>query len=136
MELLESRRFLKDFHYRKNVLVRIPRLSLSAWEIAKTSSIIDPGDALYLKLRDVYRGFQLINDNVSLATNSVIYNVLERDKIVNGMMELIERINKWLIPMLNECIDELENRLNFSKEETRKIEEEIEKKKQKLIEIG
>ena len=133
-ELREAKFFLKDFSFDPNVITRIPILPTASWEAAKFAGIIDPKDPLYIKLRDVYRGFQLINENVQVATLTATLSVRSDWKeIASGMMELVERINSWLFPMLVEAIDDLERKIRLPPGEVTEIEEELRKRKIEYI---
>jgi len=137
MELREAKIFLKDFKFEPNVATRIPSLPTASWEAAKSAGIINPRNPLHIKLRDIYRGFQLINENVQVATTTATLSIRsDWMKIVKGMMELNDRINSWLLPILEETLKELEAKLKLSAKEVaaiEKVEEELRKRKAEYI---
>lgn len=130
VELMESLEYLQGLFAdpKAKELNFIPPFPRTAWDIACASGEIDLSDELSYRLKHVYATLQNFNFLAKQAIDVALMSTRpanERETIVAGLVKLLQKIHKSLLPMAEEVKTELEMKLSISSGEVACVQEKL-----------
>ncbi len=135
-EIIERARYLQyyqslEINYNSPYFVRIAPFPNSAWESAISNAYYDPQDQSWVDYAYIYNATDNVHVNLNSATEIAFKSTLStevRDEQLTLIYQLVQKSIQEIMVIIDDSIKKLENELSISRNEVRRINDEIQKR--------